>query len=59
MKTSIINGSEVSRLSVAIQQSLQVEFNEQNIISIASHIKGENAVAGNYHGSAWLIATYE
>ncbi|HEF8774442.1 adhesin [Providencia manganoxydans] len=40
-------------------QSLQVEFNEQNIISIASHIKGENAVAGNYHGSAWLIATYE
>lgn len=40
-------------------QALQVEFNELNTVSISSHIKGENAAAGNYYGSAWLIATYE
>lgn len=36
-----------------------VDIKDLKTISISSHIKGNNAVSGNYKGSAWLIATFD
>ena len=40
-------------------QELRTEIYANKTFEIISHLQGENAAAGDYHGSAWLIATYE
>lgn len=40
-------------------QSLNLEIHQLDTISITSRIQGQNAAAGDYRGSAWLIATYD
>lgn len=38
-------------------KELEVDIKDLKTIKITSHIQGSNAVAGDYKGSAWLIAT--
>ncbi|MEQ4672508.1 adhesin [Providencia manganoxydans] len=38
-------------------KELEVDIKDFKNIKITSHIQGSNAVAGDYKGSAWLIAT--
>lgn len=38
---------------------LKVEIDQYKTITVTSHLQGENAVAGDYQGSAWLIATFD
>lgn len=40
-------------------KELKVNIDEFKTIKIQSHIKGNDANAGNYNGSAWLIATFD
>lgn len=40
-------------------KELKVTIDAVKTISVNSHIKGENAAAGSYRGSAWLIATFD
>nr|WP_282561572.1 adhesin [Providencia sp. 21OH12SH02B-Prov] len=40
-------------------QSLTLEIHQLDTIRVTSRIQGKNAVAGDYQGSAWLIATYD
>ncbi|MBC5791447.1 adhesin [Providencia sp. JUb39] len=37
---------------------MNVDIEKLKTISISSHLQGINAPAGNYQGSAWLIATF-
>ncbi|MEY0304384.1 adhesin [Providencia manganoxydans] len=40
-------------------KDLKVDIKDLRTIKITSHIQGSNAVAGDYKGSAWLIATFD
>lgn len=40
-------------------KEFKIEIKDMRTIKISSHIQGTNAVAGNYTGSAWLIATFD
>lgn len=40
-------------------KELKVTIDDIKTISVSSHIQGENTVAGSYHGSAWLISTFD
>ncbi|WP_272682507.1 adhesin [Providencia sp. PROV120] len=40
-------------------KEFQVNIKDLRTIKITSHIQGSNAVAGDYKGSAWLIATFD
>lgn len=54
--------SKLEIMDESTQQSgkeIEVNVKGQAIINVTSHLKGTNATAGNYKGSAWLIATYE
>nr|WP_314266441.1 adhesin [uncultured Moellerella sp.] len=37
----------------------KIEIKDLRTIKISSHIQGSNAIAGDYRGSAWLIATFD
>lgn len=37
----------------------RLDIHGSRVINISSHIQGMNADAGDYHGSAWLIATFD
>lgn len=39
--------------------NISIDIKEFKSITISSHIYGENAAAGDYKGSAWLIATFD
>ncbi|MDK7225607.1 adhesin, partial [Proteus mirabilis] len=38
---------------------LRTSIKDFQSITIRSTLKGSNAVAGNYQGTAWLIATFD
>lgn len=38
---------------------LKVVIDQYKTIAVTSHLQGENAVGGDYRGSAWLIATFD
>lgn len=40
-------------------RNIKVDIRELKTIAISSHLQGSNATAGDYLGSAWLIATYD
>ncbi|WP_315968982.1 spore coat protein U domain-containing protein, partial [Providencia stuartii] len=40
-------------------KDFKVDIKDLRTIKITSHIQGSNAVAGDYKGSAWLIATFD
>ncbi len=40
-------------------KELKVTIDDIKTISVSSHIQGENTAAGSYHGSAWLISTFD
>lgn len=40
-------------------KNIKIDITGFKPITISSHIYGENAVAGDYKGSAWLIATFD
>ncbi|HDP1429844.1 TPA: chemotaxis protein CheV [Escherichia coli] len=50
MKTSIINGSEVSRLSVAIQDAQKRNLGMVGIWSIARDLPGGTNLSPEFHG---------
>lgn len=40
-------------------KDFKIDIKDLRTIKITSHIQGTNAVAGDYKGSAWLIATFD
>lgn len=40
-------------------KDFKIDIKDLRTIKITSHIQGNNAVAGDYKGSAWLIATFD
>lgn len=40
-------------------KDFKIEIKDLRTIKITSHIQGTNAAAGDYKGSAWLIATFD
>lgn len=40
-------------------KDFKIDIKDLRTIKISSHIQGTNAVAGDYKGSAWLIATFD
>ncbi|MGG4692649.1 adhesin [Proteus mirabilis] len=40
-------------------KDFKIDIKDLRTIKITSHIQGSNAVAGDYKGSAWLIATFD
>lgn len=54
--------SELKMIDEVSNQSgteLKIDIKDVRDITISSHIQGKNAVAGDYQGSAWLIATFD
>jgi len=40
-------------------KDFKIDIKDLRTIKVSSHIQGTNAVAGDYKGSAWLIATFD
>ncbi len=40
-------------------KDFKIDINDLRTIKITSHLQGTNAIAGDYKGSAWLIATFD
>lgn len=40
-------------------KDFKIDIKDLRTIKVSSHIQGTNAVAGDYRGSAWLIATFD
>ncbi len=40
-------------------KDFKIDIKDLRTIKISSHIQGSNAIAGDYRGSAWLIATFD
>ncbi|EKT55339.1 fimbrial adhesin [Providencia burhodogranariea DSM 19968] len=54
--------SELKMVDESTGQSgtdFKVNIKDLKTITISSHLQGKNAVAGDYRGSAWLIATFD
>lgn len=49
----------IDELTGQLGTDFRLDIHGSREINIRSRIQGENADAGDYHGSAWLIATFD
>ncbi|MBJ9983889.1 adhesin [Acinetobacter sp. S40] len=57
--TTLSMQDESSGQEVQAGTDLKVSIEKFKTITVKSHLRGENAEAGDYSGSAWLIATFD
>ncbi|MBJ9983888.1 adhesin [Acinetobacter sp. S40] len=57
--TELTMRDETTGQTGGVDRDIHTNIEQSKTISITSHLQGTDAVAGNYQGSAWLIATFD
>ncbi|MBK0063579.1 adhesin [Acinetobacter sp. S54] len=57
--TELTMRDETTGQTGGVDRDIHTDIEQSKTISITSHLQGTDAVAGNYQGSAWLIATFD